>query len=129
MHQRSCNENPNKVRGTFFGKTHTIDTKKKQAKSYKENKIPDNLYSLSTRTIQKIIQRMKINCSNCGWDKTTCDIHHIVPRSKGGTNAHVNLTILCPNCHRLAHENKLTKFTNLEQQVGEQWREYYFSHG
>jgi len=40
-------------------------------------------------------------CLSCGWDKTTCDVHHIIPRKKGGTDAHTNITVVCPNCHRL----------------------------
>ncbi|MEK7689825.1 MAG: HNH endonuclease [Bdellovibrionota bacterium] len=31
------------------------------------------------------------------------DIHHIVPRSMGGTDTVENLTTLCGQCHDLAH--------------------------
>lgn len=127
MHERSCLKNLNRLPGTFAGKKHTIDAKKKQAKSF-SGKVPESLFDVSSRTLQKILKRMNAKCSNCGWDKTTCDIHHIVPRKKGGTNEHSNLTILCPNCHRLAHEKKLTEMTNLKQQYGDIWREFYFSH-
>lgn len=43
-------------------------------------------------------------CSRCGWDKARCDVHHIVPRSKGGLNKLSNAEVICPNCHRLHHE-------------------------
>ena len=32
------------------------------------------------------------------------EVHHIVPRSRGGTNDEANLITLCSSCHRLAHE-------------------------
>ena len=47
------------------------------------------------------------SCFNCGWGKAICDVHHIVPKSKGGSDAHSNLTVVCPNCHRLIHKNLL----------------------
>ena len=112
---------------SFLGKKHTDATKKKQAKSF-AGKIPDTLFDVSSRTLQKILKRMGVKCSNCGWDKTTCDVHHIVPRKDGGTNENTNLTILCPNCHRMAHEHKLTEMINIEKQYGDKWREFYFSH-
>lgn len=127
MHERSCKHNPTRVPGTFAGKKHSEAAKKKQAKSF-SGKIPRSLYDISSRTLQKILKRMNVVCSNCGWDKTTCDIHHIVPRASGGTNDHINLTILCPNCHRLAHEKKLTNLVNIDQQYGNMWREFYYSH-
>lgn len=80
---------------------------------------------MSSRTRSKVIKRMKLSCFSCGWDKTTCDIHHIVPSSKGGTDSHNNLTNLCPNCHRLAHEGKLVSFDNLEDKIGDTWKEFY----
>jgi 5-methylcytosine-specific restriction endonuclease McrA len=127
MHERSCKNNPNRLVGTFYGKSHTTEAKKKQAKSFL-GKVPETLYDVSSRTLQKILKRMNAKCSNCGWDKTTCDIHHIVPRKKGGTDDHTNLTVLCPNCHRLAHENQLLEMINIETQYGDQWRKFYYSH-
>jgi 5-methylcytosine-specific restriction endonuclease McrA len=127
MHERSCPKNQNRLPGSFSGKTHTIEAKKRQGKSI-ENKTPKNLYEVSLRTLQKILKRMNVICSNCGWDKTTCDIHHIIHKKRGGSNDHSNLTILCPNCHRLAHEKKLIEMISFEKQYGEKWREFYFSH-
>lgn len=127
MHERSCHDNLNRVPGTFAGKTHSLSTRKLQAKSVK-SKVPNNLFEVSSRTLQKIMKRMNAVCSNCGWDKTTCDIHHMKPKKHGGTDDHNNLTVLCPNCHRLAHENKLTEMISIEKQYGEKWRDFYFSH-
>lgn len=30
-------------------------------------------------------------------------IHHVMPVSRGGTNAMSNVVVVCPNCHALAH--------------------------
>lgn len=54
-------------------------------------------------------------CAICGWNKTSCDVHHIIPVSNGGKNEITNLITLCPNCHRMIHRNliseeKLKKF-------------------
>lgn len=45
---------------------------------------------------------------NCEWDRATCDVHHIVPKSEGGQNILDNGVVLCPNCHRLVHVGVLT---------------------
>ena len=52
----------------------------------------------------------------CGWTKeflevnnTTCDIHHIVPRRKGGDDSFSNLTPICPNSHRLADKGRIPR--------------------
>lgn len=54
-------------------------------------------------------------CAICGWNKASCDVHHIIPVSYGGKNEITNLITLCPNCHRMVHRNliseeKLKKF-------------------
>ena len=85
-----------------------------------------NIYQVSSRTREKIIKRLNLSCFNCKWDKAPCDIHHIIPKSKGGSDHHENLTILCPNCHRLAHYNIIENFINLEEKLGEQWKNVYY---
>ena len=42
-------------------------------------------------------------CEICTLDFPSCDTHHIISKSKGGTNDVWNKTSLCPNCHRLVH--------------------------
>jgi 5-methylcytosine-specific restriction endonuclease McrA len=43
-------------------------------------------------------------CESCGKSGTRmAGIHHLLPRSLGGTNERTNLIVLCPTCHRLAH--------------------------
>lgn len=65
----------------------------------------------------KIIKRYNIGCFNCGWNKSICDFHHIIPRRKGGSNNGNNLTYLCPNCHRLADRGKLRNLITLNQKL------------
>lgn len=43
-------------------------------------------------------------CCKCGWDKAPCDRHRINP-NLGYTKE--NVLILCPNCHRLEHYQKV----------------------
>ena len=86
----------------------------------------ESILNLSKRTISKIVHRLELSCSNCGWSECTCDIHHIIHRSKGGTDDHNNLTYLCPNCHRMAHNDKIEKFITLTEHIGDSWKSVYF---
>lgn len=54
-------------------------------------------------------------CSNCKWNLTICDIHHIIEKCNGGSDEIDNLTILCPNCHRLAHKGLISSFTTVQE--------------
>ncbi|HRV32245.1 MAG TPA: HNH endonuclease [Candidatus Paceibacterota bacterium] len=88
------------------------------------------LYDLSKRTISKILKRMKLPCSKCGWyvEGVVGDIHHILERKNGGTDEHNNLTYVCPNCHRLIHTNKIkiSELVNLEDFIGDTWKKFYY---
>lgn len=46
-----------------------------------------------------------IPCEIC--NNTAVDIHHKLPKGRGGTDDADNLIALCRKCHTLAHENKL----------------------
>ena len=107
----------------------SVETNKKRGKKNNEvGRIPLNLFDVSNRTKIKILNRLNCGCSVCGWKEAACDLHHIVPKKKGGTNDHYNLTLLCPNCHRLAHSGKELTLINIQEQFGEAWREHYYSH-
>jgi len=87
-----------------------------------------SIFEISNRTRQKLIKRLKLKCVNCGWDKTTCDIHHIDGRKIDDYNNHKNLTYLCPNCHRMVHEgllekNKLQTFNDI---LPNNWLDFYY---
>jgi hypothetical protein len=89
-----------------------------------------SLLELSSRTVSKILKRMKLGCSFCGWfvDGVACDIHHINEKKNGGNDEHDNLTYVCPNCHRLIHSGKIgkDKLVNLYDYIGERWKDYYY---
>ena len=89
----------------------------------------ESILQASTRTVSKILARLNIGCSRCGWNEAICDIHHIKPTSKGGSDEHYNLTYLCPNCHRLAHRGKVDSFITLVEQIGDSWKDFYFPNG
>ena len=91
-------------------------------------KPPTSLFDLSTRTLCKILRRLEIGCSRCGWSEAAGDIHHIGGRKIPDANNHRNLTYLCPNCHRLAHSGKIKQddLISLETQVGDRWKDFYF---
>lgn len=42
-------------------------------------------------------------CSECGWNKTTCDVNHIIPKMDGGKHTISNGEVLCPNHHAMKH--------------------------
>ena len=98
----------------------------------KEN--PKTLLEVSKRTISKVLRRMDLPCSCCGFhiSGVILDIHHIKPRAKGGTDDMSNLTYICPNCHRVAHTDTslLTKpLVSIEEQLknaNKNWQDYYY---
>lgn len=45
-------------------------------------------------------------CHICGWDETSCDVDHIIDRSKGGENTIRNGIVLCPNHHAMKHRKR-----------------------
>jgi len=89
---------------------------------------PESLLSLSSRTVSKILSRLGASCSRCGWHEATCDIHHINGRKIKDADSHTNLTLLCPNCHRLAHTGKVRKeeLIPLSVYIGDKWKQFYF---
>jgi predicted HNH restriction endonuclease len=87
-----------------------------------------SIWELSSRTVQKIIKRLGLGCSSCGWDKGSCDIHHIEGRKITDPHNHKNLTLLCPNCHRLVHEDKIKKedLKTFEEILPDNWMDSYY---
>ena len=69
----------------------------------------ESILDVSLRTTRKILKRLKIGCSICGWNVGLCDIHHIHGKKIIDCNNHDNISYICPNCHRLVHEKKINK--------------------
>ena len=54
-------------------------------------------------------------CESCGYSHVEIlQVHHIIPKSKGGTNELDNIKLMCPNCHYLRH------YGRIDQLVGQQ---------
>jgi 5-methylcytosine-specific restriction endonuclease McrA len=87
-----------------------------------------SILETSSRTTSKILKRLDLSCSICGWKEGSLDIHHINGRKIPNANQHENLTVLCPNCHRLTHEGKIGKdrLINLVSLLPNNWKEVYF---
>lgn len=88
-----------------------------------------SILKLSSRTVSKLLNRLKVSCFKCGWNEAACDVHHIIPKKVGGTDDHENLTVLCPNCHRVAHAKDERDFPTFADLVGDEWKKHYFPEG
>ena len=62
------------------------------------------VYSNKKAWSSAVIRLRGSACEICGWSEARCDVHHKVARSSGGQNTIENGVVLCPNCHRVAHE-------------------------
>lgn len=66
-----------------------------------------NTTSIPPATRRQVLAHYRHKCQQPGCGRTNyLEIHHVVPRSRGGTNDPGNLTCLCSACHRLAHDKK-----------------------
>lgn len=91
--------------------------------------VPLSIFDCSSRTVTKILRRLeKMHCSRCSWNEGSCDVHHIRGRKIDDPHQHSNLTVICPNCHRLAHEGKITpeELVNLDEFIGDAWKQAYY---
>ena len=115
-------------------RTFSEETRKKishavgKATKGKKRKIIKSILELSSRTVRKILKRLNLGCSQCGWDLGVCDIHHINGRKIDDADNHENLSLVCPNCHRLIHEGIIKKETliDLTHTIPSNWRTYYY---
>lgn len=94
----------------------------------KHKRSPKNLFELSMRTVMKIMKRLDVGCSICGWKDAACDIHHIHGRKGPDANDHKNLTYVCPNCHRKIHAGLIRKedLIPLSVYIEERWLDHYY---
>ena len=129
-HELHCYNNINRIPGSFYNKKHTLETKIKIGINNRMGtKNPISIADMSKAITSKIIKRGNYGCSICGWNEGSLDIHHIIPKSKGGTNLNSNLCLLCPNHHRLVHNNKIksSELKSIEETIGDGWKHFYFA--
>jgi hypothetical protein len=61
--------------------------------------------TIAPRVRREVLARDRHRCRAPGCGRTRfLEVHHVVPRERGGTNAAANLVTLCAACHRLWHE-------------------------
>jgi len=66
-----------------------------------------NTTTIPPRVRREVLARDRHRCRAPGCDHTRfLEVHHVVPRSCGGTNDATNLVTLCSACHRLVHERR-----------------------
>jgi len=60
------------------------------------------------KTRDELLIAADFSCCACG-QKFFCDVHHLTPVSRGGTHTRRNLAVVCPTCHRQAHNGGYTR--------------------
>ena len=103
----------------------------KGRKAHRELLSVNSLLDVCNRTRRKVLGRLRekgVGCSRCGWLDGVCDLHHLVPRRDGGDDTQENLVLLCPNCHRLVGERRITLegVKTLKEQIGDTWKALYY---
>ena len=67
-----------------------------------------NTTTIPPKTRRQVLARDRHRCRRKGCEHTRfLEVHHIVPRSRGGRNDNENLITLCSGCHGLLHQSKL----------------------
>ncbi len=71
-------------------------------------------------TRQMVLARDEFQCRDCSdpFDRDELDVHHLVPRSVGGTDEPSNLITLCDGCHARRHPNLQV---SLSRRMIERW--------
>jgi len=69
-----------------------------------------NTASIPPARRREVLARYRHRCQRPGCRHTQyLEVHHVVPRSRGGSNDLENLTCLCSACHRLVHRHGMVK--------------------
>lgn len=87
-----------------------------------------SIWEIPPSVRSRIVKKMKLACSRCGWNKTNGDFHHICGRKINDPHCQRNLCYLCPNCHREAGQNLIPQeeLVPFSGYVGMKWKEFYF---
>ena len=59
--------------------------------------------SVPKKTVAQVLERDNWACARCGG--LGGEIHHRLPKSRGGTHDLRNLVLICGRCHRWVHNN------------------------
>jgi len=89
-----------------------------------------NTTSIAPATRRFVLARARHKCERPGCSHTQfLEVHHKVPRSRGGVNSPDNLVVVCSACHRLLHNHETTKsvFRVKSPQATYSWRSETFS--
>ena len=78
-----------------------------KGKNYRLKSKDDSSEGVGIKQLYKIFTDK--GCEICGWNETSCDIHHIIEVSNGGTNQLNNVVNVCPNHHRMIHKNLVSQ--------------------
>ena len=65
--------------------------------------------NISAETRRKVYRRDGYRCALCD-DTRGLQIHHVVHRSKGGSDRPQNLITLCWKCHAVAHGTRMPDY-------------------
>lgn len=78
-----------------------------------KNNLVQNMDKRRSLVIRSLLNELRcdIGCSRCGWNEASLDFHHIHGRRVENPHGYWNLTLLCPNCHRLAHQSNFDSST------------------
>ena len=61
----------------------------------------------TARKREYFLEKFNLTCQECGLEPDNTSelhVHHIEPMYQGGADTEENLTVLCIDCHRKAHE-------------------------
>ena len=82
--------------------------------------------NIPNATRKAVYRRDGYRCALCDSTKYI-QVHHVIPRSRGGTNHPHNLITLCADCHAMAHGINLQGWQDVTQETVEQAAVEYLS--
>ena len=86
---------------------------------------------ITKSTKRKILEVWNDECAICG-SRDFLEFHHIIPKSKGGSDDYDNIIVLCACCHAGIHERAFNplnyhKNTSIDYEAAVPILEAYFS--
>jgi len=72
---------------------------------------------------QDVLNTTGGKCYLCG-SKHNINVHHIIPRTRGGKDIASNLVPLCRECHRKAHNNTFSNIHGLNELLSSQFKTF-----